>query len=254
MQLLKLFKHTVIELVLFALVAPIGRLAGRRLAHFLHVGKTGGTAIKTAFGAYPLPVRLEHGQMIIFHKHSVRLWHIRRGDSVFFFLRDPLARFVSGFNGCLRKGRPTRFVPWTRAEHRAFETFPTPDSLGRALGSEDFIRREKARAAMNAIEHVSKQSMWVRGGCRELARRYSDILMIGFQENLQEDFETLKTLLGVRPQLTLPASANTANRAPARMESRLSREARANLAEWYREDYALIACARKRREEGVPLP
>ena len=45
---------------------------------------------------------------------------IRKGDEVVVILRDPVARFVSGFNSRQRQGMPKHFNAWKPAEERAF--------------------------------------------------------------------------------------------------------------------------------------
>ena len=68
--------------------------------HFLHIGKTGGTAIKAALKAYPPAVTLH------VHPHRFALADVPRGERVFFFVRDPLSRFVSAFHSRKRRGLP----------------------------------------------------------------------------------------------------------------------------------------------------
>jgi hypothetical protein len=105
----------------------------KQRAHFLHPGKTGGTALKAALA----PVALDGRYEIHLHRHNVLLSDISLGDRVFFSVRAPLDRFVSGFNSRRRQGRPRYDIPWSAAEERAFTTFTSPDALGRALSSND---------------------------------------------------------------------------------------------------------------------
>lgn len=96
--------------------------------HFLHIPKTGGTAIIAALA----PHALAYG--IVLHDHRVTLRDIAVGERVFFAVRAPLSHFVSGFNSRLRHGRLRDEVPWTAGEAAAFGRFPTPTALGRAVG------------------------------------------------------------------------------------------------------------------------
>jgi hypothetical protein len=52
----------------------------QRPLHFLHIGKTGGTAIKHAIGP------LASIKNLVLHPHSVRLSDIPAGERVFFCL------------------------------------------------------------------------------------------------------------------------------------------------------------------------
>ena len=47
------------------------------------------------------------------HGHGVRLADVPLDDDVFFVIRHPLERFVSGFNSRLHRGRPLRDITWT---------------------------------------------------------------------------------------------------------------------------------------------
>jgi hypothetical protein len=57
--------------------------------HFLHVGKTGGTAVKHALQ----PIAARFG--IVLHPHPTTLPEVPAGEFFFFFLRDPAARFAT---------------------------------------------------------------------------------------------------------------------------------------------------------------
>ena len=129
--------------------------------HFLHVGKTGGTAIKHAIeragrstargGGGPWAVHL--------HRHGVTLRDVPDGEKFFFFVRDPVSRFVSAFYSRQRQGRPRYKGQWSRRERVAFECFLTPDQLASALDSTNEAERASARAAMTGISHV-RDSYW----------------------------------------------------------------------------------------------
>src|SRR5205823_2768329 len=101
----------------------------KELVNLLHVGKTGGTAVKHA-----LRTALHAGGYCIrLCRHGVRLRDVPPGEKVVFFVRDPASRFVSGFYSRLRQGRPRYTSPWSRAEKAAFGRFGTPNDLAAAL-------------------------------------------------------------------------------------------------------------------------
>ena len=99
----------------------------------LHIRKTGGTAVKAALSAIDAP----KGLRLMLHPHRVSLADVPAADEVFFFLRDPVARFVSGFESRRREGRPAHYHPWNPAERRAFERFATAEALASALAPHD---------------------------------------------------------------------------------------------------------------------
>src|SRR3954451_12084657 len=117
----------------------------------LHIGKTGGTALKHVLAenegasAYQLLVR----------GHDTTLGDVPEGERYMFLIRDPLSRFVSAFNGRLREDRPRYHYPWRDEERVAFAIFKTPDQLAVALSSADAEERAQAEAAMHGIGHVN---------------------------------------------------------------------------------------------------
>ncbi|MBA3436345.1 MAG: sulfotransferase family 2 domain-containing protein [Chloroflexi bacterium] len=220
-----------------------GALRRHRVVHMLHIGKTGGTALKHALRHCPAPDSLQ----LMLHGHVVPLSAIPLRDEVFFFLRDPLSRYVSGFNSRRREGRPSNQRPWTPGERRAFERFSTPDELARALSSEDARVSTAARHAMTRIGHVRYPlSRWL--GNAELLRKHRDrIVLVGWVDTLESDFERLKDTLDLPASCRLPDSDDAAHRAPSTGSTGLSDEAVANLRQWYRADYDLIEACRMLR-------
>lgn len=203
----------------------------------LHIGKTGGTAMKYAFSR--LDPSLGTYEMIV-HKHVERLPRIPEGHKCFFVVRDPVDRFVSGFNSRLREGRPRHLCPWTPAERVAFSHFPSPDRLGRALSSEDVGERARAFAAMAVIRHV-RDSYWDWFVNWEyLESRADDILMILWFPDLTPMFPRLRDLLGLPSTVTLPDDDLNTHRSPKDADRTLSDLARSNLEHWYGRDYAFI--------------
>jgi hypothetical protein len=215
------------------------RLQGRRLAHFIHVGKTGGTALKQAVADNRERGRYE----LVMHTHGVRMIDLPRGDTFFFVVRDPVDRFVSGFNSRLRQGAPAHHVPWSAAEARAFATFDSPAALGLALGR-DGDERARAVEAMTSIEHVRRSYWYWFASPDALRRRARDILWIGFLEHLDTDVVELARRLGLSG-LALPHDDRRAHRSTDASARELPPAARDALADWYRRDYEFVALCRE---------
>ncbi|MBW4652811.1 MAG: sulfotransferase family 2 domain-containing protein [Kaiparowitsia implicata GSE-PSE-MK54-09C] len=205
--------------------------------HILHIGKTGGTAIGWAIEPY----RASSAHPVILHPHGVRLVDIPCGESVIFFLRDPISRFVSGFYSRQRRGQPRYLSPWSLEEEAAFATFSTPNQLAMALSSPILEERAAAQQAMRHIQHV-RSHYWDWFQDREYFRsRLADIAFIGFQERLAADFEVLKRKLGLPDHATLPSDDVQAHRNPTHVDRRLEDGAIANLTQWYRSDFEFVA-------------
>ena len=225
------------ERILNKLTSVTHRMLGKRKVHFLHIGKTGGSAVKDALRDFPERGRYE----IILHNHHTRMGDIPRGDGVVFFLREPVSRFVSGFYSRQRQGQPRIFIPWSDEEKLAFERFSAPNDLAVAISSSDVAERNSAQEAMRSIGHV-KTSYWDWFQNEAYLRsRLADLFFIGFQERLDEDFEIVKSKLGLPEDLKLPHDEVRAHRNPTGLDKKLSDEAIRNLNEWYKRDLEFIA-------------
>lgn len=197
----------------------------RRPPHLLHIGKTGGTAVRTALG-----------KRVVVHGHDDVLADIPAGEKCLFFVRDPVTRFVSAFYSRQRQGRPLTYHPWTEGEEKAFTTFPGPADLARALGSDD----PAAVEAMGAIRHVREPlSKWLVDEAY-LRSRLGDVLFVGSQEHLDEDFARLKELLRLPGRVRLPKDDVKAHRNPPGLDYTLDDDAVASVRAWYAADYALL--------------
>lgn len=197
-------------------------MRGRERIHFLHIGKTGGTAVRHALESAE-PSQYE----LVFHPHAVTFADMPGDDRVVFFLRDPLSRFTSGFWSRFRQGLPRYPSPWSDDEMRAFVRFRAPNDLAASLPVDDAVQ------AMKAIEHVrSWQSDWLDG------LDDNRIFAFGFTETLAADFAALAERLGVVAQL--PTDPIAAHRNPEWLDRRLSDKAVENLRGWYGRDLELI--------------
>lgn len=214
--------------------------------HFLHIGKTGGTAVRTALEPY---ATAGHYTLVL-HGHEQRLRQLAPGEGVVFFLRDPVTRFVSGFNSRLRQGLPRYHLPWSPEQKAVFERFPAPNLLALALSSSHAEEKAAAEKAMDCSGHLRKiAGPWFDGEAGLLAR-LPDIFHIGFQETLAQDFEILKVKLGLPGEIQLPTDEVAAHKTPKNFETRLEPQAVANLTAWYQEDIRFYQFCRQLVADG----
>ncbi len=205
-------------------------------AHLLHIGKTGGTAMKEAL----TPVKSAGRYELLLHNHGVRFNDVPHGERVFFVIRDPVDRFVSGFNSRLREGKPRYHLPWTPLEKVVFERYPSVDSLGCALSCEDPLERGRAATAMMSLQHV-RDSYWDWFRNREyFERRLDDLLLIHWVPDLNATFPQLREALGLPDTVVLPSDDVRAHRSPDNVDRTLSPLARENLERWYARDYVFV--------------
>jgi hypothetical protein len=207
----------------------------RPRVHFLHVGKTGGTAVRAA-----LEGTRSRRYRLTLHSHGTRLEHLPPQDLAIAFVRDPVARFVSGFYSRQRRGRPRYDFAWSPEEEVAFQRFSSPDELSRALSSRDSEERKAAQTAMESIQHVrDHQTAWF-GPDPQRAIQNGRLLFVGSQEHLGEDFERLKGLLGIDAAVRLPADPVASHKNPDGLDRSVSPEARENLFLWYKTDFRTL--------------
>jgi hypothetical protein len=203
----------------------------RPRAHFLHIGKTAGTAVKVALKHAPGQARYR----VVLHTHGDHLDAIPETDHFFFCVRDPISRFVSGFLSRQRQGLPRFHIPWTEDEAEAFARFDSPVALAVSL-SAGGREQQHAETAMRTIYHV-RDSYWKWFEEPDYLKRRSDnILWIGRQESL--DLRPLATRLELE-SLELPADPRRANKT-IHAKPELSELARQNLREWYAKDYEFL--------------
>ncbi|MGB7405112.1 MAG: sulfotransferase family 2 domain-containing protein [Pacificimonas sp.] len=214
----------------------LASLSNKRLLHFLHIGKTGGTAAKLALAELGSAPR----HQLFLHGHRMTLADVPVGEGTLFFLRDPVSRFISGFNSRLRKGRPRTYVEWSAPEAAAFAIFKTPDDLASGLASTDAGRRADAMRAFEGIQHVrDRYDKWF-GSPEYLLKRRNDIFFAGRQERLTDDVKRLFDCLNVPTDPRMPEDDVAAHRAPARMCTELSPRSETILKELLAADYRYL--------------
>ena len=228
------------------------RWRGRRVVHFLHIGKTAGTAIKHALGpANDDPHRRFY--FVLNHQHHVTLQHVPSGDLAFLCIRDPVERFNSGFYSRKRKGRPRLNVEWSPGEARAFNRFATANDLAEALGSADPELAAAARDAMGEIQHLRTHlDFWVKD-VAELRRPQSRVIAVLRQDRLGSDFREFCRVLGLGPEIALPGGGVESHRNDYSDKPQLSEPARANVRQWYSRDYDFVAAIEEMTVNGPML-
>lgn len=218
------------------ILAFIRQKTGSSRLHFVHIGKTGGTAIRNTLQDLQLNERTK----IHFHSHNVTLKDIPKGDQIFFVIRNPVSRFISAFYSRQRQGQPAYFRSWSEGERVAFERFQSPDALASSLYCEDEKVRALAEEAMHSIEHVEDYYWDWFGDEDYLSSRLEDVFFVGCLENLDHDFATLKTRLGLPADLQLPSDSAKAHRRTGCAEPVLKQLSVNNLQAWYSQDFAFI--------------
>ncbi|WP_017658547.1 sulfotransferase family 2 domain-containing protein [Baaleninema simplex] len=213
------------------------RWKGGQIANFLHISKTGGSAIKHTLADY-----LQTDNFIIHLRgHDCKLRDIPQGDKFFFCLRDPIARFASAFYFKKRQTRPWKHSKF-ETERKILQSFKTPEDLAIALSTNDPVLRNLAVEGMTSIEHINTSYLdWFESESYFLSR-FHDCLYVAFQESLDRDFECLKQILGLPQDLYITQNSNKAKINPQHGNQssktyQFSQAATYNLKQWYARDY-----------------
>lgn len=219
----------------------------------LHIGKTGGTAANTVIKANN---KLEVGEFVNCYKHRVGLQDVHNDnmcERVMFFIREPVARYISAFNSRLRMGYPRHHGEWSPREEVAFSHFKTPNQLAEALSSEDEEMRQHAVDAMIGIRHLRRAYEHYLGSVELLEKEKDRIYFIAATESFGPDFDMMRKFLRVSPDIELPTDDYGAHRTPDGFEKTVSELGRKNVEAYYKTDYEIYNWCVKRREELVAL-
>lgn len=219
------------------------KLKGYNVIHFLHIGKTGGTAIKATLLKYNKSyfgkiVKINH-TLIILHSHSFCFNHVEENELVFFAIRDPIQRFISGFYSRYRKILGGKVNKWTFLEEKYLRLFDNPNSLAEALSSDDGILKEEAISAMRTILHIKNSILDWFISEEYFKKNKHKIFLILRQENLNEDFAIFQKALKMKP-FPLHDDPITSHKMPDHFNINLSYKARKNLLSWYHNDYEFL--------------
>lgn len=217
----------------------------RQTIYLLHIGKTGGSALKYTLN----DIAGSHG--IVLCRHKTVLADVPHGQRVAFSTRDPIGRFVSGFNSRLRKGMPHAMNEWSAAERVAFERFRTPNELAEALSSTDISLRDAAEMAMRSIRHVAEPLKKWLVSPEYVRSRSDDIAFVFDQAHLAADFIVFKRLLGVPDDLCLPTDPAAGHKTPPGFSQELTASARQNLERWYAGDFPIYTACLQMRDDRL---
>jgi hypothetical protein len=204
--------------------------------HFLHIGKTGGSAIKSVLKDFMETPKYS----LKIHGHNISLKDIPKGDSIVFFLRDPVSRFISGFYSRQRKGQPRYNSEWTHQEKEVFEHFSTPNEIAVSLANKQAL----AIMAMKNVKHFQRYDNWYID-FDYFGSRLDDILFVGFQEELDADFIKLKNILEIPQDINLPTDDVGAHKSSNNIDKSINESGISALEEWYLEDIKFISVCKE---------
>lgn len=221
--------------------AAFDRTNGKAI-FFLHIGKNAGTQIRRLYTQVEEKTDVEFVRV----RHGDKYFALPQGARYFFSIRDPAARFKSGFYSRKRKGAPRLHVEWSAHEARAFEAFEHANDLAEAL-FDDSDQGRLAWSATQSISHTSmQQSDWF--GRNGFVLDLHPPIWIIRQEHLDEDFGTFLQRANIPlrfSDLAVAQDQKSAHRTDYTDIPDLSDLAIANLKRWYARDFAFYdLCSR----------
>ena len=210
--------------------------------HIMHIGKTGGTAMKVPFNFMG-----EHATVIETKNHRNHGFVLGSGGGgesacYAFTVRDPVSRWVSGFLSNARVGCPDHFHRSRLVYDKAvpFLAFPTPNDLAEALS--DPVRGPQALAAASMIPHCARGFAYYLPNIEEFVKR-KRLPVVLSTSSLRNDTERLWRYVGGDKAGSLPDSnRNHMHRMPDAWAQflKLSQRARCNLEQLLRRDYEIM--------------
>lgn len=205
--------------------------------HFIHIGKTAGTALKHALSDYSK----NKSTQIHLQGHDFKLTDVPLSEYCFFSVREPIDRFVSGFYSRLRQGKPKYNSKWSASEEIAFSLFETPNKLAKDLYSDNWQKRVNAEYAMLSIQHVNSSYWDWFIDERYLLSRKKSIGFIFKQTNLNSDFENFKKSFSISNHASLPEKNSVdAHSNSVSIDTSLDEVALTNLKKWYVKEYHFL--------------
>ncbi len=210
----------------------------RTPVHYLHIGKNAGTQI----GHVIAQVNAAQAKLqLVKHGHGTVLAHLPEDEPYFFSIRDPMARFKSGFYSRKRMGQPRLYNPWSKHERIIFEEFEHATDLAEAL-FEPGQRGQRALAAMLTIGHMGAgQVDWFKKGGNIFELRQP--VWIIRQSSLEADLVKLLQRLGIEHKVALTRDPVAAHANDYSAVPELSAKAVENLRRWHAPDFVFYqAC------------
>ena len=188
--------------------------------------------------------RENEGDLIMAAEHATP-------EAITFFVRHPVARYVSGFNN-FRRALIQEVTKWPNlAEVNGFRFFRTPDELATSLFSDDERIRSAAEYAMANLAFLRNPLVNNLQSIEVVDKYASTIRFVGLFEHFDASIDGMRRAFGLPPELRVTDSERKGHRAPDTLPKTLSAEGREALLEWYRDDLVIYEHCRTIHEQHM---
>lgn len=215
---------------------PTTQKPKQRSRVMLHIGKTGGSFLKSALHDKQKKDRAievcGHGDTLISTARK-----FGRDRKLAFVFREPAARFVSGFNSRMRQGRPTYNISWSNAEATAFSFFEHPNDLAEALDDANERMRSAAHFAFNNIFHLKHGYRHFLHSTEALKYEHKSQNIVVCCETHKIDKNLTKIIAALEVGQTLSRSVR--HEKPMNQDASLSDRGLANIKQYLRRDFEI---------------
>ena len=223
---------------------------------FIHIGKTGGCSLKDVLHdklyksndgkQYMLidfghDAKLEKGdlknlrRLLIKYKYRLidrrLLYSLCSSEVYFFFVRNPISRFVSAFQFSMVDD--THNKQSCANIRKKYGVFTNANHLAESLYSNDETIKQLARNAMDDIYHMDGITRYLLS-VGNVQANVNKIFFVGRFEFFNEDIKELCKMLNS------PCPAAIPHHNKLSYQCNLSNEAKYNLKKWYQTDYDII--------------
>lgn len=203
---------------------------------FFHVGKTGGTYIKSI-----IKKNGESSRNLVIVGHRATLAKTRRefgsDRRIAFMFRCPYERFVSAFYSRLRQGRPRNDSLWSAEEAVAYNWFKDANTLAECLFSANERERSAANFAMHAITHLKRNYTY---HFHSVERLKNEADLIEFSVNTNNIDDKLPSIMNALGYEKFEMPRKRARHAALVKPPELSQLAKDNLREFWFNDFEIF--------------
>jgi len=216
---------------------------------FLHIAKAGGGSIRQ----FLAPIRGRWAGAG--HQFDLDTVAEQWPDApMFFFVRDPITRFVSGFNNYHRAVVHKGMKLPQDSHIVSYHLFPTANDLAEGLASDDEFTLSAAHYAITHLAFLARHLVHYLGPTENIDRHRDRIAYIGHFEQFDASVEAMREILDLPPYLELPEDEAKAHRSQASLPTYLSDTARAALRDWYAADIVVYEhCVNIHREQMAAI-